>query len=358
MNCRTSNGCANSQGTLNRRIPLKALVGAIALAAFSHGASAADVTLRLHQMLPPQATIPAKAIAPWAKKVEAESKGRIKVQLFPTMQLGGKPPELFDQAKTGVVDLIWTVLGYTPGRFPKSEVFELPFSTGSAETSSRAFQEYVEKYAMDEYKDIKLIAVHTHGPGLFHSRDPITKLEDLKGMKVRGGSRVINIMLEQLGATPVGMPVPSVGEALSKGVITATTIPWEIVPSVKVQQIVKNHTQFSGKVGLYTQTFALAMNQASYDKLPADLKKVIDANSGMATAAAFGRAMDEGDKTGLAAAKKAGNNIITLDAAETKRWQRAAAGVRATWYKEVGEKGIDGPKLAAEAERLIEKYNK
>ncbi|MGA0794873.1 MAG: C4-dicarboxylate ABC transporter, partial [Quisquiliibacterium sp.] len=87
---------------------------------------AAEVTLRFHQMLPPQAAIPAKAIAPWARKVEAESKGRIRVQLFPSMQLGGKPPELFDQARDGVVDLIWTVLGYTPGRFPKCEAFELP----------------------------------------------------------------------------------------------------------------------------------------------------------------------------------------------------------------------------------------
>ncbi len=341
-----------------RRAILLSTLAGLTAASIATQAHAADVTLRFHQMLPPQATIPAKAIAPWAKKVEADSKGRIKVQLFPTMQLGGKPPELFDQAKTGVVDLIWTVLGYTPGRFPKSEVFELPFSTGLAESSSRAFQEYVEKHAMDEYKDVKLIAVHTHGPGLIHSRDPVTSLDDLKGVKVRGGSRVINIMLEQLGATPVGMPVPAVGEALSKGVITATTIPWEIVPALKVQQIVKNHTVFSGKIGLYTQTFAVAMNKDSYDKLPADLKKVIDANSGPDVAALFGRAMDEGDKAGLAAATKAGNKIITLDAAETQRWQRAAAGVRAAWYQEVGGKGLDGPMLAAEAERLIAKYNK
>lgn len=342
---------------ITRKAFLGALAGAAAVALVP-AAQAQTVTLRFHQMLPPQATIPAKAIKPWAEKVEKDSGGRIKVQLFPSMQLGGKPPELFDQAKDGVVDLIWTVLGYTPGRFPKSEAFELPFSSGSAEASSRAFQEYVQKYALDEYKDVHLIAVHTHGPGMFHSKDPITKLEDLKGMKVRGGSRVINIMLEQLGATPVGMPVPAVGEALSKGVISATTIPWEVVPALKVQQIVKNHTGFSGDKGLYTQTFAVAMNKASYDKLPADLKKVIDANSGDVAATMFGRAMDDGDKAGLALAQKAGNNIITLDATETQRWQRAASGVRAVWYKEVGDKGIDGPKLAAEAEKLIAKYSK
>lgn len=340
------------------KFQLSTMLAALVLGAALQSAQAADVTLRVHQMLPPQAAIPAKGLLPWAEKVEKESGGRIKVQHFPTMQLGGKPPDLFDQAKDGVVDIVWTVLGYTPGRFPKTEAFELPFMSGSSEASSKAFQEYVEKNAMDEFKDVKLLAVHTHGPGLFHSKDPINKLEDLKGMKVRGGSRVINIMLEQLGATPVGMPVPAVGEALSKGVIGATTIPWEVVPSVKVQQIVKNHTGFTGAKGLYTQTFAVAMNKASYDKLPADLKKVIDANSGIEFAAKLGRVMDEADKLGLSLAQKAGNNIITLDAAETARWQRAANGVRAVWFKEVGDKGMDGPKLAAEAEALINKYSK
>ena len=326
--------------------------------AICQAASAADVTLRFHQFLPPQATIPAKAITPWITKVEKESGGRIKIQQFPSMQLGGKPPDLFDQAKDGVADIVWTVLGYTPGRFPKSEVFELPFSAGSAEAGSRAFQEFVEKSAMDEFKDVKLIAAHLHGPGLLHSVDPITKLEDLKGMKVRGGSRVVNIMLTELGATPVGMPVPAVGEALSKGVISATTIPWEVVPSLKVQQIVHNHTGFSGDKGLYTQTFGVLMNKAAYDKLPADLKKVIDANSGIETAAFFGRAMDDGDKVGRSLAEKAGNKIYTLDAAETQRWMHAASGVRNIWYKEVAAKGIDGPKLAAEADALIGKYSK
>ena len=102
------------------KFTLKALFGALAFAALAPAALAADVTLRFHQLLPPQATIPAKAIVPWIQKVEKESGGRIKIQHFPSMQLGGKPPELFDQAKDGVVDIVWTVLGYTPGRFPKS----------------------------------------------------------------------------------------------------------------------------------------------------------------------------------------------------------------------------------------------
>lgn len=329
------------------------VLGAFALAMAAQVAHAAEFTLRLHQFLPAQSTVPAKGLQPWAEKLEKESGGRIRIQLFPNMQLGGKPSDLYDQAKDGVVDIVWTVLGYTPGRFPKAEVFELPFMTGSAQASSRAFMEYVQKNAMDEFKGVRLIAVHTHGPGLFHSKSPIRKLEDLKGMKVRGGSRVINIMLEQLGATPVGMPVPAVAESLSKGVIDATTIPWEVVPTIKVQQIVTNHTGFAGDKGLYTQTFAVVMNQASYEKLPPDLRKLIDANSGVALAGLLGKAMDEGDKAAMALAQKAGNSIVTLDAAETARWQRAASGVRAVWFREVADKGIDGPRLVTEALEAI-----
>ena len=203
-----------------------------------------------------------------------------------------------------------------------------------------------------------MLAVHTHGPGLFHTKEPVTGLESLQGMKIRGGSRIVNNMLTKLGATPIGMPVPAVTEALSKGVIDGTTIPWEVAPSLKVQQLVKNHTTFAGKNGLYTQTFVFAMNKASYDKLPADLKKVIDANSGMETAAMFGRAMDEGDKVGRDIAVKAGNKVVTLEPAEVLRWKRTAATVETDWVNEMKGKGIDGAKLAAEARALVEKYSK
>jgi TRAP-type C4-dicarboxylate transport system substrate-binding protein len=245
-----------------------------------------------------------------------------------------------------------------PGRFPKSELFELPFLLGHAESGSQAFHSYVEKHAMDEFSEVKLIAAHTHGPGLFHTRDPINKLEDVRGMRVRGGSRIINIMLEQLGAVPVGMPVPQTGEALSRGVITGTTIPWEVVPALRIHQMVRNHTGFSGPKGLYTQTFCVAMNRASYDRLPADLKKVIDDNSGLAVARAFGRVMDEGDKAGVELARQAGNNIVTLDNAETLRWRRTAGAVRDVWLKEVGGKGINGNPLLADAEALIAQYSR
>jgi TRAP-type transport system periplasmic protein len=155
------------------KFKLRAL-GVICAALTATTAMAQEVTLRLHQFLPPQGTVPSKALTPWAKKIEDESKGRIKIQLFPSMQLGGTPPQLFDQARDGVADIVWTLPGYTPGRFPKSEVFELPFIAGlSAEKTSRALWDYVQKNAMDEYKDVHVLALHTHGPGLFHTKQPV-----------------------------------------------------------------------------------------------------------------------------------------------------------------------------------------
>jgi len=334
--------------------PIVAL-GAAALALAVTAASAQDVTLRVHQMLPEQATIPAKAIAPWAQRVEEQSNGRINVQMFPSMQLGGAPPELYDQAASGVVDVIWTVIGYTPGRFPTSETFELPFIMSlSAEENSRAFHEFMVENASREFTDTHVLAFHTHGPGLIHSRNPITSLEDFQNLKIRGGSRVINLMLEKLGAEPVGMPVPAVPEGLSSGVIDATTIPWEVTPALHVAELVHNHTGFSGDHGWYTQTFVFAMNKNTYDNLPDDLKAIIDANSGPDLAAEFGRAMDEGDDVGLKIAQDAGNNIITLDEAETERWKAVAQEVIDDWIADMNDRGYDGQALLDRARELID----
>jgi TRAP-type transport system periplasmic protein len=329
------------------------LSAALIFLAFSSPTSAQEITLRLHHFLPSTSTIPAQGLAPWAKRVEEASGGRLKIEIYPSMQLGGAPPQLFDQARDGVVDIIWTVLGYTPGRFPKSEVFETPFMVTNGENTSRAFQEYVETYAMDEFEGVKLIAAHTHGPGLFHMKQALTSLEDLAGRKVRGGSRIISQMLADLGAEPIGMPLPSVPEALTTGVIDGTTIPWEVTTAFAISELVSTHTGFSGANGLYTQTFALVMNQNSYDSLPDDLKAIIDANSGGDLAAQFGAAMDAGDILGRKVAEDRGNLIITLDGVETARWKAAAQPTIKRWIEETP----DGQMLYDAAKALVAKYS-
>lgn len=334
-----------------------AAAGSAALAAPAIVRAQQAATLRVHQMLPAQATIPSKAIEPWARRVEEMSDGRLKFEIYPSMQLGGAPPSLYDQAKDGVVDVVQTVLGYTPGRFPKTEVFELPFLMTNGEDSSVAMQEYVEANSMDEFADIKLLCVHTHGPGLFHTVDPVNQLEDLQGMKIRGGSRIVNDMLVRLGAEPIGMPVPQVTEALSSGVISGTTIPWEVTLPLRVSELVSNHTGFAGTHGLYTQTFGFTMNLERYNSLPDDLKAIIDENSGVELARKFGIAMDEGDAVGLKVAQDRGNNIITLDEAETARWREAAQPTIDQWYGEMQAAGVDGKALHEAAMALVEKHS-
>lgn len=322
-------------------------------------ALAADtITLKLHQFLPAPATAPTQILQVWGDKVEKDSAGRLKIEHYPSMQLGGNPTQLIDQATDGVVDIIWTVVGYTPGRFPRTEVFELPFISADAAATSAAYWELFEKDMKDnEFKDLHVLGTWVHGPGLLHSENPIKTPEDLKGQKIRGGTRTINMMLTQLGATPVGMPVPAVSEALSKGVINGTTIPWEVAGSLKVAELVNNHTEFTGNA-LYTLTFVMAMNKAKYDSLPDDLKKVIDDNSGAAFSANAGRIMQEGDAPVRAAAQKAGNNIMVLDAEQSAKWRDAAQGVYDEWAADMDSKGYDGKALIEEAKALIAKHSK
>ena len=319
--------------------------------------TAQDVKLRVHQFLPAGAPIPKNFIAEWAKKVEQDAKGRIKIELYPSMQLGGTAPQLYDQVRDGVVDVVWTLPGYTAGRFPRSETFELPFIGGNGEQNSQAAWEFYQKHLKDEFKDVHIIAVHTHGPGLIHAKgNGVRKLEDMKGLKLRGPSRMVNKLIEQLGATPVGMPVPAMPDALSKGVIDGTVVPWEVTTPLRVAELVNTHTNFSGNRSLYVAFFIFAMNKAKYERLPPDLKKVIDDNSGLGTSKWAGKVMDDGDVPGLAAAKARNNNIVTLDAAETARWKEQAKKVNDGWIAEMNGKRINGKQLVDDATALIAKY--
>ena len=320
---------------------------------------AQEVTLRLHQFLPPPATLPAKVIKPWAESIEKASGGRIKFEHYDAMSLGGRPPELYDQARDGVADIIMTVTGYTPNRFPTSEVFELPFMMRGSLATSQAFWELVETdLQATEYRDVKMLGAWVHGPGVIHSSGGVTRLEDMKGLKLRGPTRVINSLLSALGAVPVGIPLPAIPEALSKGVVSGTVIPWEVTPAIKLSELVKYATEFSGDEALYTATIIMAMNKARYEALPADLKAIIDAQSGMALTTLAAKQMLAGDAPGRAIAVGNGTKITELDATEVARWKKAAGPVVDQWIKQVAERGIDGQATIDRANALIDKYRK
>jgi TRAP-type C4-dicarboxylate transport system substrate-binding protein len=318
---------------------------------------AKPVVLRLQHHEPAQGTIPSHFLAPWAKKIETQSGGQIKIEFYPSQQLGGTPGQNYSLVRDGVIDMTWTVPGYTPGRFPRSEVFELPFIAGNGEQNSGATWELYEKHLHVEYNDVKLLVMHTNGPYLIHAKGKgVRRLEDMKGLKVRGATRLMNKLIEALGGTPVGMPIPAVPDALSKGVIDAAVMPWEITRAFRIAELVQTHTSMSGNRSLCVGVFVVVMNKNRYESLPADLKKVIDSNSGLEASRWAGKVMDDGDLPGYEIAKKRGNAIIVLDAAETARWKKAAEPVVGGWIAEMKAKGINGAQLVAEVRALITKY--
>ncbi len=340
---------------MKRRSFLRVTIANAAIAAaLATSAAAQDVTLRMHSFLPPVAVLPSLVMKPFAERVAEASDGRIEIQQFDSMSLGGRPPELIDQARDGVADIVLTLPGYTPGRFPRTEVFELPFMMTDPVATSRAFQQMVEEDFQDsEYRDFKILSAWVHGPGVIHSADPVASLEDMSGQTLRGPTRIINNLLSELGAEPVGMPVPAVPEALSKGVVNGTVIPWEVTASLRLTELVENHTEFSGDEALYTATFVLAMNRAKYESLPEDLRAILDEQIGIEMAAAHAQTMLDWDKPARDIAIEAGSNIMTLDGDEVARWKEAAQPVIEQWVAEMNDKGIDGQALIDRARELI-----
>jgi TRAP-type transport system periplasmic protein len=320
-------------------------------------AQAQEVTLRVHHFLPPPSTTHKDFIEPWARKVEAESGGRIKIEIYHSMQLGGRPPALYDQVRDGVVDIAWTLPGYTAGRFPTIEVFELPFMAASAEATSQAAHEFYKLHARDDFADIHPLMVHVHGPGSLHLRGkPVTSLEDMKGLKVRAPTRMTNAALEALGATPVGMPVPAVPESLARGVIDGAALPYEVTLPLKVHELTASHTEIGGDRGLYTAVFLFAMNKARYEALPDDLRRVIDDNSGTALAKQIGKLWDDAEAPGRQAAADLGDAFYTIEGEELARWQAATDPVMQSWIAEMNAAGKDGQALVDAARALIASY--
>jgi TRAP-type C4-dicarboxylate transport system substrate-binding protein len=340
--------------TLKRRQLLHLAAGTVAAPAILRiGRAQAAERLKLHHFLPPTSAGHVDVLTPWAERVEAASDGAIRVRIYPSMQLGGTPPQLFDQARDGVADIVWTLPGNTPGRFPRLEVFELPFLPArSGAVTSRALQEFAAGQAQDEFKEVHPIFFWAHDQGVVHANREVHKLEDLKGLKLRFPTRLAGEGLTALGADAIGMPIPQLPEALAQGVVNGCVIPWEVVPSLKIHELVEHHTELSGSPTFYTATFVLAMNKARYEGLPAELRQVLDAHSGLEQAAIAGAAWDKASGAAREKVAQAGNEIFTLPEDEVARWRQATQPVVDAWVKATPE----GEQLLEQARALIAKY--
>ena len=342
---------------LKRFVSGLAVAAGLLVAAQAQAQAQAPVTLRIHSFSAPQALDQTLHLNPWAEKVGRDSGGRIKVEVYPNMQLGGKPSDLVQQLEDGVVDMIWTVAGFTPGRFPGLEGVELPFiNTGISATNSPFVMEFADKWLKDgEFKGIRIISIHTTDAAIVHTvNKPIRTLEDWKGLKIRVAGRFIGETVKAYGGTPVGIPLPGIYEALSRGQVDGMLINWAITQPYRFYEVTKHHTN----TPIFQGTLLTLMSQKAYDKLPPDLKKVIDANAGIEYAKAIGKIWDTQTQPAIDATRKAGNNVFELAPAEKARWQAAAKPAYDAWIAEMNKQGRPGQRMYDDLLAISARYGR
>jgi len=334
------------------------LKSALAASALSLSAasmvSAQEHVFVLHHMLSPMSAAHTEMLTPWAERVEELSGGRVSIELNPSMTLGGAPPELISQVRDGVVDIVWTVAGYTPGLHPRSEVMELPgVFQGDARAANLALYDMFDDLA-DDFGGIEVMWLHTHGGHAFHTRDRLIRTPaDAAGMNLRTPSRTGAWMIEALGATPVATAVPQLPEALARGEVDGAIIPFEIIPPLQLQD--QTQYQIEGHDGMRfgTAMFHVSMNQARWDSLPDDIKDVFREASDRDWWGEVGDIWEATEDWGIGIAVAAGNEHVVLTEAETDAMLAALAPVVDRWIADLASQGIDGAALVERARELV-----
>ena len=336
---------------------IKSAVAAAALSLIGGAVSAQEYTFKLHHLLSAKAPAHTRMLEPWAKQVEENSAGKVKIEIYPAMSLGGRPPELVQQARDGVVDIVWTVNGYTPGLFPRTEVFELPgVYLNDIKAANLAMYDMFESDLRQEYKGLEVMWLHVHaGQAIMAVDEPLRSPADFAGKKIRIPTRTGGWVIEALGASPLAMPVPEVPSALSKKVVDATLLPWEIIPPLKLQNQVNYFIEGANETRLGTTTFQVSMNKARWDGLPADIQKAFRDASDRDWWGKVAEVWRGGDDFGIKMARDAGKEHIVLTEAETQAFLETLAPVTQRWVDEVNAKGIDGAGIVAKAQELIAK---
>ena len=319
-------------------------------------ADAPQFAFKLHHAFSSVSSAHDKFLAPWSRQVEAQSGGRIRIDLFPSMQLGGAPADLFDQARDGVADLTWAQPSNTPGRFPKIEAFELPFvPSRRALVSSKAVDDYARANLADEFREVHPICFSCSDRGVLHTNRPIHTIEEIRDQRLHVQTRFALEAMHWLGAVAVPMPSAQLPLAIAQHVVDGCVDPWNMVPTFKLNDLLKTHTEFSDS-SLSTTTFVLAMNKAAYDKLPRDLKTVIDNNSGQPAASIAGAMWDVQAAAVVDMVSGRGDPITTLLPEAVAHWRKATEPVVDGWLKDMKEHKVDGGKLLANARALLAKY--
>jgi TRAP-type C4-dicarboxylate transport system substrate-binding protein len=326
-----------------------------AAALIAGGAQAQEYTFKLHHFLSELAPSHTAMLVPWAERVEANSGGRIDIEIYPSMSLGGRPPELIQQARDGVVDLVWTVNGYTPGLFPRTEVFELPtVYVNDPGATNLAMREMFDEYLAEEYGGVQVMFLHVHAGNGIHTVDKeIRTPADAAGLNLRTPTRTGAWAIEALGANPVAMPVPDLPQALARKTVDGALIPWEVAAPLRLQEQTDYQIEGADLSRFGNTTFQVSMNLDRWNGLPDDIKQAFTDASDEAWLAEVGRIWRKNDDDVIAIFVAAGNTHVVLTEEETSAFEAALAPVVDRWVADVTAQGIDGAGLVERARAAI-----
>jgi len=296
------------------------LVATLCVALFSTGVSAvetAPIKLTFSIFFPPTHG-QTKAAMDWAEEIETLTDNKVQITVFPGGTLT-PAPQCYSGVVNGISDLGFSLFAYTRGRFPVMAAVDLPMGYTNGKVASKVAQNFAKAFNPEELNDVKILYLHAHGPGLLHTKKPVRKLEDLKGMKIRATGLSAKVV-EALGGVPVAMPQGDTYESLKKGIVEGTFGPIEVLKGWKQAEVIKFTTECYS-VG-YTTTFFVAMNLDKWNSLPADVQKVFETVSEKYVAI-HGKVWDATDEEGRKYTQSLGNEIIPLSDEESARWRNA-----------------------------------
>jgi TRAP-type transport system periplasmic protein len=296
------------------RLALAGVCG-LAAAAAASAARAAEFELKLSHMFPPTHFIQTLGIEPWTKSIEEKSGGRVKITIFAAGSALGDATKQFDQVRSGVVDLAVSIPAIPRGRHPRTTLMELPFTIKSAVAGTRALMDIQDKLK-DDYPGTVILSLTITEPSAVHTKQPITDLDQLKGVRMRAPTPSVTAMLEAMGATPVGMPPGQVYESAERGVIDGNVMPWGPVGAFKLHEVFKNHLNARiDAVAMYT-----LINENRYKALPPDIRALFDDGRKYFTDN-WGKWWQETDAKAIEVAAKAGNKVSDLPDEKRNAWR-------------------------------------
>ncbi|MEI9475013.1 MAG: TRAP transporter substrate-binding protein [Deltaproteobacteria bacterium] len=271
----------------------------------------------------------------WSKEIEKRTNGKVQVTMF----YGGTltpPDKCYDGVVKGISDIGFSVFSYSMGKFPLTEVIDLPLGYKSGVAATKLINEFNNKFKPKEFDEVKVMYLHAHGPGILHTKRAVNKLEDLKGMKIRSTGTVAKIVTA-LGGTPVAMPMPDTYDSLSRGVVDGTMAPVETLEGWKVGEVIKFTTEDFGAA--YSVAFFVVMNKAKWNSLPPDIQKIIE-KVNEEWIEKTGQLWDSIDKSGREFSLKLGNKFIPLSKEEDAKWAKAVTPMFDEYVKEKKAKGL------------------